>query len=134
MKQLDSTTFVSGQIAPAELPGLAASGVTAIVNNRPDGEEPGQPSSAEMEAAARAAGLAYWHIPVAGGFGADQVLEMAQALQGAEGKVLAYCKSGTRSAYLWALARSHVGTPGEELIGLAAEAGYDLRPIAPYLD
>jgi uncharacterized protein (TIGR01244 family) len=130
MKKLDGTTFVSGQIAPED---VASLGVTMIVNNRPDGEEPGQPSSDEIEEAARAAGIDYRHIPVAGGFSPAQVADMADALQAADGPVLAFCKSGTRSTYLWALARSRLGTPADEIVRSAEEAGYDPRPIALYL-
>ena len=133
MNRLDSTTLVSGQIAPDDMPTIAALGVTMIVNNRPDGEEPGQPKAAEIEAAARAAGLAYRHIPIAGGFSAPQVSAMADALEASEGEVLAFCKSGTRSTYLWALARSSRGAGADELIGQAAEAGYDLSPLRSLL-
>lgn len=104
-----------------------------IVNNRPDGEEPNQPSSLELEAAARAAGLDYRHIPVAGGFSGDQLDAMVEALQSAEGAVVAFCKSGTRSIFLWALARAQQGDPAEELMRQAVQAGYDLTPIQRYL-
>jgi uncharacterized protein (TIGR01244 family) len=130
MKRLDSTTLVSGQIAPEE---IAALGVSLIVNNRMEGEEPGQPTSAEMEGAAAAAGVAYLHIPVAGGFSEGQVEAMREALESTEGQVLAFCKSGTRSAYLWALARARMGDDAGELIRKGAGAGYDLRPLLPYL-
>ena len=133
MQPLDATTCVAGQIQAADLPAIAATGVALIVNNRPDGEEPGQPSSAEIEAAARAAGLDYRHIPIAGGFNGDDVLAMAEALDAAKGKVLAFCRVGTRSTFLWALARSERGAPPDELILKAAAAGYDLAPIAAYL-
>jgi uncharacterized protein (TIGR01244 family) len=130
MHRLDETTFVAPrQLFPADLP--AAAGIRLIVNNRPDGEEPGQPSSAEIEAAARAAGLGYRHIPVAGGLEVAQVEAMAEALE--EGPVLAFCRSGTRSTGLWALARTSRGADPERLIRDAAEAGYDLRPLAPLL-
>ena len=132
MKRLDESCSVAGQIMPEEMPALAAAGIVRIVNNRPDGEEPGQPAAAEIEAAARATGLDYRYIPIAGGFNGDDVLAMADALEG-EGQVLAFCKSGTRSAYLWALARSEQGRGADEIIGAAAEAGYDLRPIAAWL-
>jgi len=132
MRRLDETTFVADrQIAPADIPAVAVAGIRLIVNNRPDGEEPGQPSSAEMETAARAAGLGYRHIPVAGGFPAEQVEAMADAL--GHGPVLAFCRSGTRSTFLWALARSSRGADSEALIRKAAAAGYDLRPLAAYL-
>jgi len=104
LQSLDDTTLVAGQILPEDLPAIAALGVTMVVNNRPDGEEPGQPVNAEIEAAARAAGLDYRFIPVAGGFPAEQVAAMAAAVAEAEGKLLAFCRSGARSAHLWALA------------------------------
>jgi uncharacterized protein (TIGR01244 family) len=130
MRQLDSTTFVSGQIAPED---IAALGVATIVNNRPDGEEPGQPSSDAIAAAAKAAGVAYRHIPVAGAISLPQVAEMADALAHAEGPVLAFCRSGTRSTYLWAMARSRLGDDADGLVGKAAAAGYDLSPIRAFL-
>ncbi len=104
-----------------------------IVNNRPDGEEPGQPAGAEIEAAARAAGIAYRHIPVAAGFSPEQVEAMNEALGASDGAVLAFCRSGTRSTYLWALARAGAGEAADSLIAKAAAAGYDLRPIAAHL-
>ncbi|HEY0147390.1 MAG TPA: TIGR01244 family sulfur transferase [Allosphingosinicella sp.] len=130
MKQLDSTTFVSGQIAPEE---ISALGVTTIVNNRPDGEEPGQPTSDVIEAAAKAAGIDYRHIPVAGGISLPQVAQMADALAQAQGPVLAFCRSGTRSTYLWALARARLGDDAEALFEKAAAAGYDLSPVRAFL-
>jgi uncharacterized protein (TIGR01244 family) len=93
----------------------------------------GQPSGAEIEAAARAAGLDYAHIPIANGFSDEQVAAMGEALANAEGNLLIYCKSGTRSAFLWALARARQGADAEELTFRAAQAGYDLRPILPWL-
>jgi uncharacterized protein (TIGR01244 family) len=130
MRELEPGMFVAGQIGPEQ---AAASGMALIVNNRPDGEEPGQPTSTEIEAAARAAGIGYRHIPVAGGFSEAQVADMAEALAGAGGPVLAFCKSGTRSTFLWALARSHAGDAADEIARKAAAAGYDIAPIAGYL-
>ncbi len=133
-KTLDDSTLVSVQIAPAQVAQAAAMGVTMIVNNRPDGEEPGQPASAEIEAAAQAAGIGYRHIPVTmGGFGPEQVAAMADALDAAEGRTLAFCKSGTRSTFLWALAEKDRGADGTELFEKAAGAGYDLSPLRAYL-
>jgi uncharacterized protein (TIGR01244 family) len=128
LRRLDDSTLVAGQIAAADLAGLD---VAIVINNRPDGEEPGQPTSAEIAAAAQAAGLAYRHIPVAGGFSRAQVEAMAEALQA--GPALAFCRSGTRSTYLWALARASRGADAGTLVRQASEAGYDLAPILPYL-
>lgn len=132
-RQLDENTLVAGQIAAADIAEAKALGVTSIVNNRPDGEEPGQPDGAEIEAAARAAGLDYHHIPVAGGFAPDQVEEMAAALDRAEGRILAFCRSGTRSTFLWALARKARSGDGAEIMRRAAEAGHDLTPLGGLL-
>lgn len=133
MKRLDERVSVAGQIMPADIPSLAKAGFTTIINNRPDDEEPGQPAGAALEAAAHAAGLAYRHIPVASGFSAGQVEAMSSALADADGPVLAFCRSGTRSTFLWALARAHQGEDSQELMRKAAAAGYDLTPLLPYL-
>ncbi|MGQ0661437.1 TIGR01244 family sulfur transferase [Sphingosinicella sp.] len=132
-RRLDTRTFVAGQIGAGDIAEARALGVTMIVNNRPDGEEPGQPTSTEIAGAARAAGLDYRHIPVAGGFSLDQVEAMAAAMEEAEGKVLAFCRSGTRSTCLWALARKTRGGDGAEIMQEAAEAGYDLSPLQDFL-
>lgn len=133
MVLIDDQVLIAGQIRSGDIAEAAALGVTTIVNNRPDGEEPGQPAGAEIEAAARAAGIGYAYLPVAGGIAPGQAGEMAAILDRAEGKVLAFCRSGTRSTYLWALARTLQGGDGETLIARAAAAGYDLTPLRAYL-
>jgi uncharacterized protein (TIGR01244 family) len=130
---LDDRTFVAGQIGPDDIRDIAAAGVTTIVNNRPDDEEPGQPGSEAIREAAEAAGLDYRDIAVSGAIATDQIEAMAVALEQAEGKLLAFCRSGTRSTYLWALARASRGADGETLIVQAAGAGYDLTPLRPHL-
>lgn len=129
-RTLDDQISVFGQLAPGDVAAAKAQGFTMIVNNRPDGEQPGQPTGAEIEAAVRAAGLGYAAIPVDhSGFSETQVEAMAGALQVAGGPVLAFCRSGTRSTFLWALARARLGDDGETLIAKAANAGYDISPI-----
>ena len=123
---------MAGQIMPEQMTELAAAGVRRVVNNRPDGEEPGQPSGPEVEAAARAAGLDYLHLPVVGGFTEDAVERMAEATD-TPGVTLAFCKSGTRSTLLWALARAQAGDDPQELDAKAAAAGYDLGPVRRFL-
>jgi uncharacterized protein (TIGR01244 family) len=133
-RTLDPSISVFGQIEPDDIAAAKAQGFTTIVNNRPDHEQPGQPSSAEIEAAAKAAGLDYIAIPVDhSGFAEWQVTAMADALAKADGPVLAFCRSGTRSTFLWALARKRLGDEGEALIAKAAGAGYDLGGIRPIL-
>ena len=135
LRRIDDATFVSSQIGPGDLAEAAALGIALVINNRPDDEESGQPQGAAIEQAADTAGLGYVAIPVThAGFSHAQVDAMVQALGQAEGLVLAYCKSGTRSTYLWALARAKMGEHPAVLIEKAAGAGYDLRPIRPMLD
>lgn len=122
------------QIDPADLPQLAADGYAAVICNRPDEEDPGQPDAATIAAAAAAAGLAFTHIAVAGAIAREQVDAMARALAAAgSGRVLAYCRSGTRSTNLWALARASAGAEPDGLIAAAARGGYDLSGLRPML-
>ena len=134
-RTLDPSISVFGQLEPEDVAAAKAEGFTTIVNNRPDNEQPGQPAGAAIEAAAKAAGLAYVAIPVDhSGFNEGQVAAMADALEAARGPVLAFCRSGTRSTYLWALARHKLGDDGEQLIAKAANAGYDLSALRPVLE
>jgi uncharacterized protein (TIGR01244 family) len=130
---LDAKTLVAGQIRPADIPAVAAAGVTLVVNNRPDIEEPGQPESAAVRAAAEAAGLTYRDLPIAGSIAPAQAEAMAELLEGAGGKTLLFCRSGTRSTFLWALARARRGADPDTLIAQAASAGYDLSPLRDHL-
>jgi len=134
-RTLDPSISVFGQIEPEDVAAAKEQGFTAIINNRPENEQPGQPTGAEIEAAAKAAGLDYVAIPVDhSGFNPGQVAAMADALEKAQGPVLAFCRSGTRSTFLWALARHNLGDDGETLIAKAAGAGYDLSPIRAILN
>ena len=134
IRQLDDKTLVAGQLAPEDLPGLKAQGVTLIVNNRPDNEDDGQPLSADMEAAAQAAGLEYRHIPIRYGIGPSDVDEMRDAMNATgEGKLLAFCRSGNRSTLAWAVARAEDGAEPEELRRCAEAAGFNLGPVAHLL-
>ena len=122
--------FVSPQITADDVRAAAAMGVRLIINNRPD-DEPGQPSGAEMENAAKAAGLSYAAIPVRGAdISEDHLDAFDSAASSANGPILAFCRSGTRSTLLHAFARARAGDPVDEIIENAAEAGYDLSPIA----
>lgn len=135
-RQITDTLYVAPQISVADIAEAKALGVTMIVNNRPEGEEPGQPTGAEIEAAASAAGLLYAAVPVThAGFAPWQLDGMDAALEQAdEGKVLAFCRSGTRSTLLWALTRARAGDDADTLAGQAAAAGYDLSPIRQIMD
>ncbi|MFN4273635.1 MAG: TIGR01244 family sulfur transferase [Aliihoeflea sp.] len=99
--------FVGPQIQPADIAALAQNGFRAIVCNRPDNEQFGQPSAEVVGRAAAEAGLAFHYIPVVPGqAGQKEVEAMAQALRTAEGPVFAYCRSGARSTGLYQATRS----------------------------
>ena len=134
-RRLTETILASPQIGIDNIVEAKQQGVTLIVNNRPDGEEGGQVEGAEIEKAARAAGLNYLAIPIGqSGFSQPQVEAMASALEQAEGQVLAYCRSGTRSTFLWALSQASQGAEPSELADKAASAGYDVTPVRPAMD
>ena len=133
LRRLTPAVSVAPQIDPADLPAIAAAGFVAVVNNRPDGEEPAQPTGEAIRAAAAAAGLAYTEVPVTQGFSHPQIDAMAAVLADAGGPVLAYCRSGTRSCHLWALAEARAGGDPDALVATAANAGYDLRGLLPLL-
>ena len=125
---------VSPQISAADFAAAKAAGFAHVVNNRPDGEEAGQLTAAAAAAAAEAAGLGFTAIPISGMPGEAQVEAMAALLDAQSGPVLAYCRSGTRSITVWALAQAlRRAAPAEDLVAAASHAGYDLRPHAPVL-
>jgi len=132
---LSPTMLASPQIGPADVVEAAGQGVSLIINNRPDGESPGEPQGPEIEAAARKAGLDYLAIPIVGaGFGEPQVEAMQQAIGNANGKVLAYCRSGTRSTLLWSLAQARAGEDIDAIAATARQAGYDVSPVRAAMD
>lgn len=128
-RPLTPDILTAGQIGAGDVDAARDQGVGLIINNRPDGEEPGQPSSAEVEAWARAAGLDYVWLPVRGRPTPDQAQEMADLMKKGA-RTLAFCRSGMRSTALWAMAealdpaRSH-----DEIRRTALEAGYDLSGL-----
>ena len=133
IRKINDGISVAPQITADELSEVARLGFRTVINNRPDGESFDQPPASEVEAAARAAGLAYHHQPVtSGGLTVDDVLHFRELLATAEGPVLAFCRSGTRCANLWALAQAGNCNP-DEVITAAANAGYDVRGLRQIL-
>jgi uncharacterized protein (TIGR01244 family) len=131
---LSERFLASPQIAPHDLALAASQGVTLVINNRPEGEAPDQTPGGVIAEAARAAGLEYCAIPIdQSGFSAAHVEAMSDALDSAQGKVLAYCRSGTRSTLLWALAMASRGEDLDAVARAAADAGYDVSPIRPVM-
>ena len=130
IRQLDERTFVSGQIAPDEVAGLAEKGITILINNRPDREEGGQPLASEIEEAASHAGIAYHFVPIIRGIGPADVDAMQQAFKSHDsGKILAFCRTGTRSAMVCALVHRDYGASRETNRGNLRRAGFDPAPI-----
>jgi uncharacterized protein (TIGR01244 family) len=128
-RPLSPSVWAAPQIAVEDLAAIAAMGVRTIVNNRPDGEDEGQPSSAMIERAARAAGLDFVDAPIAGMPGPEAVRAVATVLERDE-PVLLYCRSGTRSTMAWALATRELGRAEPDVIrAAAAAAGYDLSRL-----
>jgi uncharacterized protein (TIGR01244 family) len=135
IRRIDDRISVSPQITVDDVATLKAQGFTTIVNNRPDGEEAGQPGGDTIAEAAAAAGLAYHAIPIThAGFSHLQLDAMTDVLADADGPILAYCRSGTRSCNLWALASAKGGRDPAELVAAGGTAGYDLSGIRPTLD
>lgn len=134
-RPLTQDVAVAPQIALADLKAAAEAGYRTIVSNRPDGEDPGQPTAAEVAAEAEANGLAFVHLPFQGtNMTPDQVKALAGLLAAPEtGKVLAFCRSGTRSSIIYSAAAVANGKPLPEVIGDAAKGGYDLAPHAPLI-
>jgi len=134
IKPLTPALSVAPQLSEAEVARAAREGFRAIIDNRPDGEESGQLSAADMERLAATHGMGFAHVPtVPGKIGDEDVARMAAAIARLDGPVLAYCRTGTRSVTLWAL--SQVGTlPADTIIATAANAGYDLEAIRARLE
>ena len=135
LTRIDDRLSVSAQPALAEIAALPAQGFTTLVNNRPDGEEPTQPGDAAEADAARAAGLAYHHLPVTGPtITVEAIQRFGRVLETAPGPVLAHCKGGTRSLTLYVLHEVLSGrmTP-EEVVPFGQNHGYDLRGALVWL-
>ena len=133
MRVLCDDVEVGGQITPADVSAVAARGVKSIICNRPDNEAAGQPGSADIEAAAKAAGLEYRHIPMAGNVPLELIETSRAAYADMPKPIVAYCGSGMRSTVLWCFAC--VKDKGVDFVLMrASEAGYELTHIRPSLE
>ena len=128
---LDDRVSVSGQISADDMKDIAAAGFTAVVNNRPDREALfGQPRTADLAKAAQDAGLVFLDLPFpAPRATPEQVRAFSALLAKTPGPVLAYCKSGMRSAFIWGAASLAAGRPLSDVLAAAQRAGQDLEPI-----
>ena len=133
-RPLTALYSVAPQISIEDVAAAKAAGFAMIVNNRPDGEDPAAPQGEAIAHAAAAEGLAYAAIPIGhAGFSHAQLDAIDTVLSGATGPVLAYCRSGTRSTHLWALARARAGDDVDAICDAAAKAGYDLSALRPMM-
>ncbi len=136
--KLDENIFVSPQITIDQVANAKNMGITLIINNRPDGESTDQTEGEAIKRAALKAELDYISIPIThAGFSAPQVDAMIKALEdnkAKEGTILAYCRSGTRSTFLWSLAKAKMGETPTEIARLASNAGYDITAIRALID
>ncbi|WP_340588562.1 TIGR01244 family sulfur transferase [Erythrobacter alti] len=136
-RKLTDKVWASPQISEEDIAAARAQGFVMVINNRPDGEETGQPAGDAIAAAVNAQGMDYRAIPIThSGFSQAQVAAMTDALDSAgdNGKVLAYCRSGTRSTFLWALARASAGDDPNTITAAALGAGYDVSPVRETLE
>ena len=133
LKRINDDVSVAPQISPDDMPAIKSAGFTTVINNRPDGEAFDQPSSAVMKMAAEAAGLIYHHIPLGREGVSPELIDAERAaLEGSNGPVLAFCRSGTRSTTLWALSQAG-NMPAQEIVAQAAHAGYEISHLSDYL-
>lgn len=133
-RKLSDSISVSPQVEAGDMDAIAAAGFRSIICNRPDGEAAGQPVFAEIEQAAKAAGLEIvWQPIVSGALTPDDGAKFGELLAELPKPVFAYCRTGTRCTALWALSQA-ANMPSDEIVQTAAEAGYDMRGLAPQLD
>ena len=125
---------VRNQPDRSDIARLAQLGDRALINNRPDGEEPGQLTAAEARIEAERVGLAYIHLPVkTDGISAVDVQAFHRALRESPGPVAAHCKTGTRSFLLWGAGEVLKGRHPGDVAAQAAAAGYDLTLLPKVL-
>ena len=127
--------YVSGQLTADDITNAAEQGVTLIINNRPDGEAPGQPLSQELEAAAEQAGIHFAYLPVdMNGITPNHTAGFETAVNDAPaGKTLAFCAAGMRALLVRAYAQARFGKPVDQIIDEAAQAGFNIAGHEPAL-
>ncbi|WP_336081377.1 TIGR01244 family sulfur transferase [Thalassospira sp. CH_XMU1448-2] len=131
MKRLSDDLTVSPQLPLEAIDEIAKAGYKTIICNRPDDEDPGQPSFAEISAKAEAAGIKAIFQPVVSGNVTDADADaFAANLADAAKPIFAYCRTGTRCTILWSLAKAGA-LPVQDIIKSASDAGYDMSPLLP---
>jgi sulfide:quinone oxidoreductase len=134
LRPLSEDFAVAPQIAPEEVPRIAEAGYRSVLCNRPDDEEPGQPSFDAVAEAARAAGMEARCVPIVSGQVTPQSAEdFRAALDQMPKPILAYCRSGTRCTVLWSLTR-HGDMDTDEILRRTRAAGYDMSGLIRQLE
>jgi len=134
IRELTPDYAVSPQIEASDLGELKAAGFACVINNRPDEEVGAEHASATLRAAAEAAGLAWIDNPVSGGgITPENVAAQRAAVDSADGRVFAYCRSGTRSTVVWAFAQAG-RMQADDIVAAGARGGYDLSPYRPQIE
>jgi len=134
-RRLTPDFAVAPQLSLEDIAQAATEGFKTLIKNRPENEEPGQPGEAAIIAAAKSAGMIYRALPFTGPPPPAVVAETVLAMEQSGGPILAYCRSGTRSAAAWAMAQalSGRGDPAA-IIEAGAKAGFDLSRFADALE
>ncbi len=133
-RKLTDDFYVAPQLQAEDFAKAEALGIKTVINNRPDGEAPDQLSHESARQRAEAANLAYHFVPVvSGGIFPDHVAQFAEVVDKSDGPILAYCRSGTRSTFLWSMQAARTIEP-EVIVETASKAGYDVSSVRPMLD
>ena len=135
LKPLSAGLKVSGQLLPKDIEALKEQGFASVICNRPDDEQPEQPSHHALQAACHQAGMQFAYLPALPGvITDDQVHTFARLIEALPSPVAAYCRTGTRAAMLWALSEVvHNGAAFDHVLSVASDAGDDLSSIATRL-
>ncbi len=133
MKHINENVTVSPQIDLNEIADIKAQGFNIVMSNRPDGEEIGQPLTADIQAAVESAGLKFVHIPIISGQFTQEAIDGFAEVVGANDKVFAYCRTGTRCAALWALSQAGRAS-ADDILGATSAAGYDFPQLRAHLE
>lgn len=134
-RSLTDAYSVAPQIGLDDVAEAKAKGFALIINNRPDGEDSLSPQGDEMAHACAAEGIAYAAVPIShSGFSHAQLDAFDKLFGSATGPVLGYCRSGTRSTHLWALARARAGDDLDGIVNAASKGGYDLSGLYPMME
>ena len=129
MKAINSQISVAPQVKPEDMADFAQQGFRSVICNRPDGEGADQPSFEEIEAAAGKLGMEARYLPiVAGKVGDTDAEEFGRLMESLPKPILAYCRTGTRSATLWSLSQAEK-LPLSDILSKTKAAGYDMAGV-----